>query len=88
MNGATTNIDDRGVRRELANGKVEAVAWDDLEEVCVLTTADGPFAEDVFFVLAGRGGGCVVPQGARRAASCWGGCNGCLASTTRRSSGP
>src|SRR5262249_33350686 len=39
--------------------------WDALEEVSVLTTAEGPFAEDVFFVLAGGGGsGCVVPQGA------------------------
>jgi hypothetical protein len=41
------------------------VAWDDLLEVAILTTADGPFTEDVFFVLVGRGGtGCVVPQGA------------------------
>ena len=31
----------------------------------MLTTADGPFAEDMFFVLAGRdGSGCVVPQSA------------------------
>jgi hypothetical protein len=58
-------IDDHGIRRQLADGKVEQVAWDDLQEVVVLTTADGPFAEDVFFVLAGRDGtGCVVPQGA------------------------
>jgi hypothetical protein len=65
MSGPAIRIDDRGVDRELANGKVEEVAWDDLEEVSVLTTADGPFAEDVFFVLAGRDGtGCVVPQSA------------------------
>jgi hypothetical protein len=65
MSGPIIRIDDRGVRRELAGGKVEEVAWDALEEVSVLTTADGPFAEDVFFILAGRdGSGCVVPQGA------------------------
>jgi hypothetical protein len=58
-------VDETGVRRELPGGKVEQVAWDDLQEVVVLTTSDGPFAEDVFFVLAGRDGtGCVVPQGA------------------------
>jgi hypothetical protein len=58
-------IDDHGVRRELPGGTVEQVAWDDLLEAVVLTTGDGPFAEDVFFVLAGEGGtGCVVPQGA------------------------
>ncbi len=65
MSGQRIHIDDRGVRRELPDGKVEQVAWDDVQEVAVLTTGDGPFAEDVFFVLAGRGGtGCIVPQGA------------------------
>jgi hypothetical protein len=63
MPGYPIHIDDHGVRRELADGKVEQVAWDDLREVAVLTTGDGPFAEDVFFVLAGQGGtGCVIPQ--------------------------
>jgi hypothetical protein len=65
MSRHAIHIDDHGVRRELPGGKVEQVAWDDLLEVAVLTTSDGPFADDVFFVLAGRDGmGCVVPQGA------------------------
>jgi hypothetical protein len=65
MTRSSIRIDDHGVRRELPDGKVEQVAWDDLREVAVLTTSDGPFAEDVFFVLAGQDGtGCVVPQGA------------------------
>jgi hypothetical protein len=56
-------IDERGVRRVLADGKVEQVLWDDLVEVGILTTSDGPFAEDVFFVLLGRDGqGCVIPH--------------------------
>jgi hypothetical protein len=42
MSGPAIRIDDHGVRRELANGKVEEVAWDDLEEVFVLTTAPLP----------------------------------------------
>jgi hypothetical protein len=65
MSGPVIHIDDHGVRRELAGGKVEQVAWDDLQEVAILTTAGGPFVVDVFFVLAGREGrGCVVPQSA------------------------
>jgi hypothetical protein len=61
----SVRIDDQGVRRELPDGKVEYVAWDNLREVVVLTTGDGPFAEDVFFVLAGQDGtGCVVPHSA------------------------
>jgi hypothetical protein len=58
-------IDDRGVGRDLGNGKTEHVAWDDLEEVAILTTSDGPFAVDVFFVLMGTNEtGCVIPQSA------------------------
>jgi hypothetical protein len=60
---STIVIDDRGVRRTLANGSEEQVSWDGLLEVSVLTTSDGPFAEDVFFVLVGRDDtGCVIPQ--------------------------
>jgi hypothetical protein len=65
MSGPAIYIDDRGVRRELPDGTEEHVSWEDLLEVAVRTTGDGPFAEDVFFVLAGEGGtGCVVPQSA------------------------
>jgi hypothetical protein len=61
----TIQVDDIGVRRELADGHVESVTWDDLIEVSIVTTSDGPFAEDVFFVLeGGNGTGCAVPQSA------------------------
>jgi hypothetical protein len=55
---------DQGVRRVLPDGRVEQVGWDELAEVQVMTTSDGPFTEDVFFVLFGRneGQGCVVPH--------------------------
>jgi len=58
-------IDDRVVRRELGDGKIEEVAWEDLVEVQIVTTDEGPFVDDVFFLLAGRDGtGVCVPQGA------------------------
>ncbi|WP_024802429.1 hypothetical protein [Nocardia sp. BMG51109] len=58
-------INDRFVRRTLENGRIEEVAWHDLTEVRIITTADGPFADDVFFVLIGaKGNGCVVPHSA------------------------
>ncbi|MCU1645893.1 MAG: hypothetical protein JWN03_6168 [Nocardia sp.] len=62
---AGVEINDTFVRRTLANGRVEEVAWTELAEVRLITTADGPFAEDVFFVLIGATGkGCVVPHSA------------------------
>ena len=58
-------IDDLGVRRRLGDGKIEAVAWKDLVEVEIVTTDEGPFVDDVFFLLVGTdGSGCCVPQGA------------------------
>jgi hypothetical protein len=54
-------IDDTGVKRELCNG-FESVRWGDLIGVAIMTTADGPFSEDFFWILVGADGkGCVVP---------------------------
>ena len=46
------------------DGQTEAVRWDDLQKVDILTTSDGPLAPDVFLLLHGSNGGCVIPQGA------------------------
>ena len=42
----------------------ESVKWNDLQRVEILTTADGPFAPDMFWVLYGSTDGCVIPWGA------------------------
>lgn len=57
-------VDDAGVHRVLADGRVEAVRWDDLESVEILTTDEGPFADDVFWLLLSVAGGCAVPGSA------------------------
>jgi hypothetical protein len=57
-------FDAQGVRRTMANGTEESVAWDELQEVFILTTDEGPFSEDVYWVLSGNGKGCAVPGGA------------------------
>jgi len=58
-------IDGLVVRRELGDGAIEEVAWEDLVEVQIVTTDEGPFVDDVFFLLVGRdGSGVCVPQGA------------------------
>ena len=57
-------LSDTEVVCERPDGKVERVGWADLQKVEVVTTSDGPFAPDVFWVLHGTVGGCAVPQGA------------------------
>ena len=54
-------IDSIGVRRVTAE-TIEAVGWDELSEVWIVTTSAGPFMDDVFFVLHGAGeNGIVIP---------------------------
>ena len=48
MTKPTFYVDDVGVRRELADGKVEQVTWDSV----------------FFVLAGASGAGCVVPQGA------------------------
>lgn len=62
--GVVTFDDQRVVFRY--EERVEEIAWADLIEVGVLTTDEGPFREDVFFMLLGptKEKGCSIPQGA------------------------
>ena len=59
----TLSLDDSAVRCQWPDGRRQEVAWEGLQEVSIVTTDEGPFVEDVFFVLAGSEGTCVVPQG-------------------------
>jgi hypothetical protein len=64
MSGVT--YDDMGVRRVTPDGRTEEVLWDDLVEVGIVTTTDGPFTDDVYWLLVGADGknGVAVPGSA------------------------
>jgi hypothetical protein len=55
---------DEAVTRVRPDGVEEKIRWDELDEVSILTTDEGPFVDDVFFCLLASDGksGCVVPQ--------------------------
>jgi len=61
----SVTFSEREVVCEHPDGLVESVTWDDLRAVLLETTDAGPFAADVFWILVGQRGGCVIPQGAR-----------------------
>ena len=46
------------------DGIQERVEWNDLQKIEIITTDDGPFAPDRFWVLHGTQSGCVIPLGA------------------------
>jgi hypothetical protein len=62
-------FDDSSVTRRVGDGRIESVRWDDLVEVAIVTTDQGPLTEDVFWLLIGRGEdtGCAISQGAKGA---------------------
>jgi hypothetical protein len=60
----TVQIDDVGVRR-IAGSIREQIRWDDVAEIRIITTDDGPYSEDVFFALVDENNkGCLVPHDA------------------------
>lgn len=63
----TVAFDDASITHSLPDGTREIMLWADLEEVAIVTTDDGPFADDVIWVLSGAGGGCLVPSSANGA---------------------
>lgn len=46
------------------DGSSERVAWSDLRKVEIITTDEGPFLPDVFWVLHGDKNHFTIPQGA------------------------
>ncbi|MFO1437842.1 MAG: hypothetical protein U1F81_05925 [Verrucomicrobiaceae bacterium] len=57
-------ISEQAITCQRPDGTTESVRLDDLQKVDILTTSDGPFAPDVFWLLHGSAGGCSIPQGA------------------------
>ena len=58
------SLSDEGVSCVRPNGVVEAIGWDDLKKVIIVTTDEGPFAADVMWLLLGEKSGCMIPLGA------------------------
>jgi hypothetical protein len=53
-----------GVTCNRPDGTMEKVDWGDLQRVEIVTTDEGPWSPNVFWVLHGSESGCLVPQGA------------------------
>jgi len=63
---SSVQLTDDSITHVRPDGKVETLGWDQLEEVLIVTTGDGPFAEDLFWMLLGpdRRSGCAIPGSA------------------------
>ena len=60
-----TDFDAEAVRFHHPQGELQQIRWVDLHEVGVVTTDEGPFLEDVFFMLLSEDReGFAIPQSA------------------------
>ena len=57
-------VDDAGLACIHPEHGTQAVRWDDLREVLIVTNDEGPFFCDVFWHFNGDTSECVIPQGA------------------------
>jgi hypothetical protein len=60
MFAESVSFDEALITRKCRNGDIERVRWDDLIEVSILTTDEGPFNEDFYWVLTGSKSGCLI----------------------------
>ena len=58
----TVQFDETKVTRTMRDGIQETIQWSELKEIAVITTDEGPFVDDVFWVLSGTDTGCLVPS--------------------------
>ena len=58
----TVTIDTEWITCRHSAARTQAVRWSDLKAVLLETTDQGPFKNDVFWVLVGEHSRCVVPQ--------------------------
>ena len=63
---ASVRSDEKGVSCHWPDGHFESVDRNDLKAVEIKNTDEGPFVQDVFFVLYGNDSSCVVPLDAER----------------------
>jgi hypothetical protein len=54
--GVHVRHDDKTITVRQTDGTVERISWADLGSVTIVTTEKGPFAADLFWVLADRSG--------------------------------
>jgi hypothetical protein len=65
----SVEIDEVGIRRVAGRIK-ERVEWDQIKSVRIVTTGDGPFVEDVYFLIDAQDGkGCCISHEAATSAN-------------------
>ncbi|MCP4219262.1 MAG: hypothetical protein GY765_31805 [bacterium] len=57
-------ITDESVSVHHPKREPESIRWNEIEEISIINTDEGPFLPDVWLILAGNDSFCSLPQGA------------------------
>lgn len=59
-------FDEQRIERHMPNGTIESISWEEIDEVGILTTDEGPFVDDVFWLMTNstRTKGCAPSNAA------------------------
>jgi hypothetical protein len=55
-------VDESGITTLTSEGLSEQFPWKDVRQIVIVTTDQGPWSEDIFFVVEGIDGHVVVPH--------------------------
>jgi hypothetical protein len=60
--GERVTFDEQGIRREMSDGRIEAIEWDEIDEIGIVTSDEGPWVDDChwLFLYRDRSKGCAV----------------------------
>ena len=61
----TVTITDKFIRVEHPRRKTEQVLWENIQQIKLINTDQGPWSRDVWLALLGNEDGCLIPQGAK-----------------------
>ncbi len=56
-------IDEKSITVSHPKRPLEEIDWNEIEEIKLINTDEGPFLPDVWLILLGNGKGCSIPQG-------------------------
>lgn len=62
----SVTYDERQIVRHVPDGTVERICWDELDRISIITTDQGPWNEDAYWIFedAARQKGCMIGNGA------------------------
>jgi len=61
----TVTITDKSIKVEHPHREIEQVLWENIQQIKLINTDQGPWLPDIWLALLGNEDGCLIPHGAK-----------------------